>query len=270
MTVNELLAEAEQTLRAAGVPSPRFDAEVLLAFAMNLPRAKLPLAEPSKEHIDRFRALLRHRAERYPLQYLVGEIEWYDVRLEMDERVFIPTPSTERLAELAIAMVGRQPWRVLDVGCGSGNLAIAIARHCPQAQVIAIDVNPAAVELARRNAERNGVRLHALRGDLLTALRGPADLVVSNPPYIPKSEFNLVAPEVLFYEPFNAVYGGPDGLAVIRRLVAQATALAPRLLFECSPTHLPAVRELLNDFRVTTYKDQEGFERIVLCERAWR
>lgn len=267
MTINELLADAEKTLHAAKVPSPRFDAEALLAFAMNLPRAKLPVAEPTKEQIERFYALLARRAERYPLQYLVGEIEWYDLRLEMDERVFIPTPSTERLAELAIGMTGEKPWRVIDVCTGSGNLAIAVARHCPHAEVTAIDINPAAVDLARRNAERNGVRLRVLRGDLLTAVRGRADLIVSNPPYIPRTEFNLVAPEVLFYEPFNAVYGGQDGLMVIRKLVPQAMALAPRLIFECSHTHAPAVRELLNKFRVTMYKDHEGFERIVLCER---
>jgi release factor glutamine methyltransferase len=207
--------------------TPRLEAEVLLAHVLETSRAVLiahherPL---TPAQLDQYQALVRRRAANYPLPYLTGRIEFYGLEFEVTPDVLIPRPETETLVDLALR---RRPARVVDVGTGSGCIAVSLAVHLPEVTVYAVDVSPAALAIARRNAERHGVaeRVRLLAGDLLGPLPGPLDLIVSNPPYVPTDERAALPASVRDHEPRLALDGGPDGLALVRRLLAQAPAV---------------------------------------------
>ena len=200
---------------------------MLLAHVLETSRAVLiahherPL---TPAQLDQYQALVRRRAANYPLPYLTGRIEFYGLEFEVTPDVLIPRPETETLVDLALR---RRPARVVDVGTGSGCIAVSLAVHLPEVTVYAVDVSPAALAIARRNAERHGVaeRVRLLAGDLLGPLPGPLDLIVSNPPYVPTDERAALPASVRDHEPRLALDGGPDGLALVRRLLAQAPAV---------------------------------------------
>lgn len=231
-TIGRLLEWTSRFLTEKGLESPRLDAEVLLAHALGCKRIELYTRyeeEADDEARQKYRDLIRQRLEGCPVAYLVGRKEFFSLALEVDPGVLIPRPDSECLVDECLRLArGLEAPRVLDVGTGSGNLAIAIAHQHPGARVTAIDISPAALETAGRNARRHGVdaRIRFLQGDLLAPLDADErfDFIVSNPPYIPHDDVAALEPGVRDYEPHLALDGGPDGFAVFDRLVAGALA----------------------------------------------
>ncbi|MGW1740624.1 peptide chain release factor N(5)-glutamine methyltransferase [Nocardia sp. NPDC001965] len=226
-----VLVEATDTLHAAGVPSPRTDAELLAAHVLGVDRSRLllnPLIGPDR--LADYRALVARRAQRVPLQHLTGQSFMGEIDLEVGPGVFVPRPETELLFAWALAHLeavrhDHAPV-VVDLCTGSGALGLALAHARPDAVVHAVELDPDALSWARRNAEQRAaagdtpITLHhddVTDPNLLTELDGYVDLVVANPPYIPDGA--ELAPEVADHDPHGALFGGPDGLAVIRPLV---------------------------------------------------
>jgi release factor glutamine methyltransferase len=216
--LREALALAVEELEVAGVDTPRLDAEVMLAAVLGTDRAALH-ADPQQmidlDAAERFDEMVRRRVRREPVAHILGRAHFRQLELIVDHRVLIPRPETEMLVELA---EDRQ--RVLDIGTGSGAIALAIAQERAGVTVTGIDSSPGAVEVARANARALGLGAEFLIADLVVG--GPYDLVVSNPPYVRDSDWPGLAPEITLYEPEEALLGGPDGLDVIRRLVPAA------------------------------------------------
>jgi release factor glutamine methyltransferase len=207
--------------------APRLEAEVLLAHVLDTSRTVL-MAHPERRltsnQLNRYQKLVRRRASDYPLPYLTGSIEFYGLGFEVTPDVLIPRPETETLVDLALA---HQPATVVDVGTGSGCIAVTLAVHLPEATCYAFDISPAALAVARRNAEQHSVaeRVRLIAGDVLNPRPGPVDLIVSNPPYVPTGECSALPASVRDYEPRLALDGGRDGLGIVRRLLAQAPAV---------------------------------------------
>lgn len=229
-----LIREGADLLRAHGVAEPGRDAELLLGHVLGLDRAALH-AEPARRvaarDANRFRDLARRRAAREPIQYLTGEQEFWSLSFRVTPEVLIPRPETEHLVEILLRLRLRPDPRLLDLGTGSGCLAIAAAREIPGALVVAVDSDAAALEVARGNAHRHGVteRITFLRGDLFEPLAGRRwergfDVILSNPPYVPEADWAALEPEVREHEPKAALTPGPDGLAIHRRLAAGAAS----------------------------------------------
>jgi release factor glutamine methyltransferase len=226
-TVLEALQRATSFLERKGVPEPRLEAEVLFASALGRTRLQLytgfdqPLLGPE---IATYRALLVRRAAGEPTAYLTGEKEFWSLSLHVDPRVLIPRPDTERLVEAALARGGRE---ILEIGTGSGAIAVALAKELPEARVVATDVSEDALAVARENVERHGLeaRIELRAGDLFAPVAGERfDLVVSNPPYIRHLDIPRLQPEIAYHEPRLALDGGPDGLDLLRRLLSEAPA----------------------------------------------
>ncbi len=242
MTALESIQRSTEFLTKKGVESPRLQVELALAHLLKIPRMRLYLdferqLQPSE--VAALREMMRRRGQREPLQYILGSMSFCGLELALSPDVFIPRPETELLAEKgweflnaslaqgASSQTDRTPL-ALDVGTGSGCLAIALAFHCPQAEVFAADLSAAALELASRNAARHGTdsRIRFLHGDGFAALPEPMrfDLIVSNPPYIPSAEIAALPPEVRDHEPRQALDGGADGLDYYRRWASESAS----------------------------------------------
>lgn len=229
-SVGEALASAVDALRAAGVEDPRLDAELLLAEATGWQRVKL-VAEPDvgvpPGAARAFGEMVRRRLRREPVAYILGRKGFRHLELTVDSRVLVPRPETELLVELALEL---RPRRVLDVGTGSGAVALAIADELPGCEVLATDTSAAALEVARGNAARLGLveRVRFVEGMLPDDGIGcggeggakPCDLIVANLPYVAETEWGGLEPEVTHWEPREALLAGPDGLDAIRALLA--------------------------------------------------
>jgi release factor glutamine methyltransferase len=249
VTVLEVIQRSAEFLAKKGVETPRLQAELLLAHVLKLPRMQLYLnfdraLTPVEQ--DALRELVKRRGQREPLQHIVGSTSFCGLEMAVDRNVLIPRPETELLAEQGWIFLGQlsavyieesggtpsimaeheRRLSVLDFGTGSGCVAIALAVRCATAQVVALDIVPEALEMARENAARHGVleRIRFVLGNGLSALpRAQAfDLIVANPPYIATVELNELQPEVRDYDPPRALDGGPDGLDFYRHLAAEA------------------------------------------------
>ncbi|MCW2633791.1 MAG: hemK [Blastococcus sp.] len=229
-----LLAEAARHLAESGVESPRVDAELLLAHVLAVPRARLlVLDDVPAEVAERFDALLAQRADRVPLQHLTGRAPFRYLELAVGPGVFVPRPETEQLAGWAVErLAGIDAPLVVDLGSGSGALALSIAHEHPGARVTAVEHDPGAIEWTRHNAVARATAgdtpVAVVPGDmtdpsLLSQLDGTVDLVVSNPPYVPDGA--RVPREVADHDPPLALWGGPDGLEVVRGLLITAARL---------------------------------------------
>ncbi len=244
-TIRALLAEAESLLAEGPHPErARRDAEALLLQVLTRKdpdknRAWLiahedePLAPDAAAVL---RALVKRRRTGEPIQYITGETEFYGLSFRVNRDVLIPRPETEHLVEKAIALAADFKYprihpRIVDVGAGSGAIAVALAAKLPAAQMTATEISASALTVARENAKRNGVaeRVRFLEGDLLAPVAGEQfDLVVSNPPYVPEGDRDTLSVEVRDYEPAQALFAGSDGLAIYRRLIPAAFgALVP-------------------------------------------
>jgi release factor glutamine methyltransferase len=270
-SVRDALGGAVDALTAAGVESPRLDAELLLAEATGLDRARL-IANPEAEVLPaagrRFGEMVRRRLRREPVAYILGRKGFRHIELAVDRRVLVPRPETELLVELALE---HETDRVLDIGTGSGAIALAIAAELPGCEVTATDSSPAALEVAQENAERLGLskRVELTRPILPTDARR-FDLVVANLPYVSEAELEDLEPEVSRWEPREALLGGPDGLDVLRATIPAAAAFAPVLALEVGEGQIGAVAEMLVEAGfgdVKSRRDLAGIERIVWGSR---
>ena len=278
-TVRRLLEWTEDFLRKKGVESARLEAQILLAHALGCKKIDLYVRhdeEPPEDRRTAFRETIKKRADGMPVAYLVGYREFFQLEFAVSPAVLIPRPETETLVMEALRRLKPMPApRVLDVGTGSGAIAVTVARQHKTAQVTAVDVSPAALALARANAEKHGVtdRVTFLEGDLFGPVAGQTfDLVVSNPPYIAHPEFPALDIGVRDFEPRTALDGGTDGLAFYRRIAADVpTRLVPggSVLVEIGFTQEAAVRDLFAARLDVgpTYKDLAGRPRVVSATR---
>jgi len=284
VSVRQAVLWGVRVLGQHGCDSPRLDAELLLAHAMGLTRARL-LAQFDRElspaELARYRQLIERRRAHEPVAYIVGHQEFYGLDFYVDRRVLIPRPETELLVERAIKLAGEvgdrgyglYPLTLADVGTGSGAIAVSLAVHLPQATIYALDSSAEALEVAARNVRRHGIegRVHLLRGDLLSPLPEPVDLIVANLPYVSEAELAELPPQIRRYEPLSALDGGPDGLRHIRRLLAQAGGyLRPQgaILLEIGATQGAEVIELARRYfpmaSIEVVKDYAGLDRVVI------
>ena len=272
-TVLKVLQWTAGYFRDRGIEGGRLDAELLLSDTLQLDRVGLYLNYDrplSAMELETFRAMVARRAKREPLQYIRGQAEFWSLPFTVNPAVLIPRPDTEVLVEEALQRLSG-PGRILDVGTGSGAIAIAIAHERPEARVEAVDLSPSALAVARGNAEANGVaeRVTLSQGDLRQLQGAGYDLVVSNPPYIPSADLAALMPEVREFEPLLALDGGADGLSAYRLLAAQARALLKPggwLLLEVGIGQAEAVTELLRAaglVEIFTRADYAGVARVV-------
>lgn len=273
-TVRDALSSAVIAIGAAGCQTPRLDAELLLAHALGVSRERLLIDGDlmvAGEAARAFQGHVRRRAvEREPVAYITGRRHFRELELVVDRRALIPRPESELLVEVGLALSAGA--RVLDVGTGSGAVALALAHERPDLRVSASDASEDALELARENAGRLGLPVAFVRSDLLAEISADLDAILSNPPYVPEGERERLAPEIVRHEPPSALFAGPDGLAVIRRLLAQAGERSGvRLLaVEIGLGQAAAVVELMRDAGfadVRTQRDLAGIERVVVGTR---
>ena len=273
-SAGEVLQAARLRLMATS-SSPRRDAELLLAHVLGWDQAAL-LTHPerllSTTQTAQFENYLTRRIASEPLQYITGTQEFFGLAFAVTPDVLIPRPETEHLVEAVLAQFSHQAnARILDVGTGSGAIAIALAQALPRAHVTAVDLSSAALAVARHNAERHHVetRITFQQSDLLAALPGAQfDAIVSNPPYI--AEGDVLEAQVSRYEPRAALFAGPSGLEIYQRLIPQAgVALIPSgwLMLEIGFGQKPAIQSLLNTWHAVSFvNDLQGIPRVVLAQ----
>jgi release factor glutamine methyltransferase len=269
LTVGEVLAATCEYLTRKGVATPRLDAELILSTALGLTRLELytsfdkPLTEAER---DIARALVERRGRREPLAYVLGEWGFRRLALRTDARALVPRPETETVVERSLAaLAGIDAPRVLDVGTGTGAIALAIADEYPGALVTATDISPDALALARENAERLGLAVEFVETNLLDGVAGPFDLVVSNPPYVGAEELAGREPEVRDFEPRVALIGEgqtAELAGAARRVLGPGAAIVLES-HAYKAAEVSALLDRLGYERVTISADLAGRERVV-------
>jgi len=283
------LLSAVERLREANVPSPRMNAEILLMFTLQCDRAYLYAHSErglTDDEIARYHAALSERSRGVPAQYITGHQEFWGMDLVVTPAVLIPRPETEHVVETALELVlGKtaggeaipqqtRPLCIVDVGTGSGSIALALAKELPQAEIHATDISSTALEIARTNAVRHQLqaRIHFHQRDLLAGLQEKTfDLIVSNPPYVGESEEDQVQLEVRRFEPRRAVFAGPSGTETIARLIPQSGAalrVGGWLVMEISGTIVEATKRLLKGWgEIRIVKDLQDIPRVVAARK---
>ena len=297
MQLRPALNAAIERLTTEHVPSPRMNAELLIMFTLDCDRAYLyahPERELTADETSRYDAAVARRATGVPAQYITGHQEFWGMDLIVSPAVLIPRPETEHLVETVLELVAihkqdqhqeqdqgpragmstPHELRIVDIGTGSGAIALALAKELPTAEIHATDISEEALEVARANAARHDLtsRIAFHQADLLLGLPiAQFDIVVSNPPYVGESEEDQVQLEVRKFEPRNAVFAGPTGLEVIERLIPQAQeALRPGgiLIFEISGTIAEGARGLLTRWSDVAIKnDLQGIPRVAVARK---
>jgi release factor glutamine methyltransferase len=257
VTVLEAIQKSADFLAKKGVESPRLQTELLLAYLLKMPRMNLYLNFErilTPVETDVLRELVKRRGRREPLQYITGSTSFCGLEMAVNRHALVPRPETELLAELGwqfLSTFNSQPSTALDLGTGTGCIAITLAVKCPNAKITATDISADALALAKENAARNGVpeRIVFLQGDGFAAFAADArfDLIISNPPYIPSAEIATLQPEVRDFDPCAALDGGVDGLDFYRRFSAQAKPfLKPdgKIMLEFGDGQAEAIRKI--------------------------
>jgi len=286
--VLDLLNWTARFFEKKGIDAPRLNAELLLAHVLGWPRVRLYThfgEVPTRQQRAAYRALVQKRAGRCPVQYLLGSTEFLSRRFVVDPSVLVPRPETEQLVTAAIeclqADAASRTGPIVDLGTGSGVIAVSLALALPGATLVATDRSADALRVARENAQRHDVagRIRFLEGDLFEPIRaaglaGQVAAIVSNPPYVAEKDYDTLMPEVRDHEPAEALKAGPDGLDCCRRIAAEAAEiLAPGglLLLELGMGQVPAACKLLaaaGEFSVAEVrKDFRDIDRIVICTR---
>jgi release factor glutamine methyltransferase len=287
-TVRRLLEWTAPYFIRKGVDSPRLSAELLLAHVLAVPRIKLYTDYEralDSAQLSAYRDLLRRAAEDEPVAYLTGRAHFFNLEFAVTRDVLIPRPDTETLVENAIQLIRHQPGlenpRILDLCTGSGCVAAAIAHNIKEATVIATDISPAAVALARQNIEHLGLAARVMieQGDLLAPLqklvdRNPFHVLLSNPPYIPTAQIPQLDRSVREYEPIPALDGGPDGLMIHRRILAESPPhLLPgaHIFLEIAFDQADLARQVISEHAefgdARILKDQAGNFRVLTARR---
>jgi release factor glutamine methyltransferase len=275
-TRGEARGQATEILRRAGAPTPALDADVLLAHALGVPKEALvahPEVELSAVEAARFDVLIAKRADGVPVAYLRGFKEFYGLRFAVDPRVLVPRPETEILVDAVRAFAGERALTVVDIGTGSGAIAVALAVNAPALRIIATDVSAVALAVARANAEAHGARIDFRQGDLLGPVTERVDIVAANLPYLRDDTLEQLTGErtSLAFEPRVATVAGPDGLALVRRAIADLSrvlAADGAAFFECDPPQVERIAALLASLgRVDTLTDLAGLDRVVRLRR---
>jgi release factor glutamine methyltransferase len=278
-----LLRDAIATLTRAGIRDGRLDAELILAEATGLTRTQLLTAPPvlDDHKLRRFLTMLASRVARMPLAYILGRREFYSLELEVNPQVLIPRPETETLVTAALEFIGdRRDLRVLDLGTGSGAIAIALAVNAACAAIVATDISPGALAIARANADRLGAgsRITFILADCWAPLDpalplGRFDLILSNPPYIAETELTTLEPEVREYEPRIALTPGADPLSFYGRIAdGAADHLAPdgTVMLEVGFGEARGVVAILRNVGLTEFalvKDLAGIARVLRAQK---
>ena len=278
-TVREVLNWTRGYFEDAGIVQPRLEAEILLAHALDVERLHLYLSPDKPLTVDeraKFKTFIQQRRAGTPLQHLIGEVTFFGLRFKVRRDALIPRAETEQLLDRTLRLVARdQPARCLDLGTGSGVIAVCLARYLPRASVTAVEISAGALELARENAALNGVvdRVAFLESDWFANVSGSFDLIVSNPPYVETSAIEGLAVEVRDHEPRVALDGGTDGIEQIRELVAGAGAHLERgghLLLEIGHGQGERVQRLLIEAgldHTVIERDLSGLERFAVGRR---
>lgn len=286
--LTDVLKTLKSDLASGGSQNPQTEAEWILCHVFCCRRIDLYTDNEIKldnRKVDLCRELLRKRLDGIPIQYLLGETEFFSLTFYVDNSVLIPRPETETLVEVAIAQLKK--WDrgavIADIGTGSGILAVSIVYNVPQATVYASEISEYALKVAQRNALRNGVaeKIKFLKGDLFQpfveqGLYSVFDLVVSNPPYVKTEDIAMLPDEIRRYEPLVALDGGPDGLLFYRRIAAESGRFLKEgglVMMELGDGQAPYVEATLREYRWTAreiIRDLNGTERVIVAERAGR
>ncbi len=285
MNLREKINASRARLVAAGIENGEAgrDANLLARHVLGWDRARLMARETDEANaafVERFDPLIERRARREPVAYIRGEQEFWSRDFAVNNAVLIPRPETELIIEELLECLPKdlpqRPCRILDIGTGSGCLAITAAAEVPLAQVVATDISRPALDVARANAQRHGVsdRVTFVEAAYAGSAKGPFDFILSNPPYVTDAEYEQLSPDVREYEPAQALAAGEDGLRDIRQIIDIAsTQLAPggTALIEIGHQHADAVTELVNGFRSLTLKeiaaDLQRIPRVMVIER---
>lgn len=273
-TLATMLTDAAARLESV-TDTPRLDAEILLAHALKMPRARLLASLQDAVHCDAFDALLERRIAGEPIAYILGEWEFFSRTFEVRPPVLVPRPETEHLVEAVVESVGERAPRILEIGAGSGCVAVSLACERPDAHITATDIRCGNLELARRNAVRHEVeaRIAFIESDLFERVSGAFDIICSNPPYVAEPDWPKLSSTIRDYEDRAALVSGPDGLDCIRRLIARAPEHlnpAGRLIFEFGAGQRPAIESLLRDAgyrEVRFVQDLAGIDRVAIAGR---
>jgi release factor glutamine methyltransferase len=282
--MNDIRTTLHRTTRelvASGSPSARLDAEVLLMRYLKTDRLQLllhPERELSEEEIAEFNLWVERRRRDEPVAYILGEKEFWSLAFEVGPEVLIPRPETECLIEEALKRCsgGGGDLRIIDIGTGSGAIGVVLAMELPASRVVATDVSPGALEVARRNALRHGVagRMDFVEGDLFASVAGDFDLIVSNPPYIPDDVYPLLPAGIRDFEPRGALTAGPDGTAFHRRIIREGAgrlAAGGRIFLEIGEGQRGLVEALFAEEscyeEILFRRDYAGMDRVASARK---
>ena len=281
ITVLEVIKLSTEYLQKKGVESPRANAEILLAEILECKRLELylsfdkPLAE---NEVQMYREFIRKRGLRIPLQYIIGNVEFYGLKFIVNENVLIPRPETELLVEKIISESDKSAnLKILDIGSGSGNISLSIAKNLPNSNVVGIDISDGALEVAKLNAELNTLQKNIefklfdiMNGDLNSL--GKFDLVVSNPPYVSENDYENLEPELKNYEPKIALTDNSDGISFYNHIIEASDQLFSsrgKIYFELGMDQFTQVKKFFEQkgfINITVTKDYSGIDRIISGE----
>ena len=281
MNLREIFNSAGETLMRTGSPDAQLEAEVLIRHVLRIDRATFfrdleqPVTDCDRERLD---DLVNRRLNREPLNYITGLREFYGLDFEVSDSVLIPRQETELLVDTVISLARSRPkceMKICDIGTGSGAIAVSVAVNLPSAEVMAIDISQRALDIADANRRMHGVynRVSLRRGNLLEPVDWKPEIIVSNPPYIRRSDLSLLQPEIQ-YEPSVALDGGPDGLEVIRGLLRQSSdkvSSTGAILFEIDSSQKDSSRMLSREYfpnsEISILDDLSGNSRAILIEK---
>lgn len=285
-TIKRLLEWTCGFLKSHGSESPRLEAEVLLAHSLGCSRIELYTRfeeEPKDNEKSIFRELVKRRSQGEPVAYLTGAREFFSLEFNVNSDVLIPRPETEHLVLETVEFVKKNKaqtnWRICDLGTGSGNIAVTLAKNIASAKVTAVDISESALITAQKNAEKNKVadRIEFIHSDLFDAFPDgsePFDIIVSNPPYVTEAEYEKLEPMVRNFEPRLALLGGSDGCAVIKRVIETAPdylRLGGSIFLEASPTIIDHVLEIFQENgnwqEIRKIQDLSRLERFAVAKR---
>ncbi|MDY6856899.1 MAG: peptide chain release factor N(5)-glutamine methyltransferase [Thermodesulfobacteriota bacterium] len=286
-TILRLLNWTTQYFDKNSIENPRLNAEVLLAHSLNTNRIGLYLNYDKplkKSELKKYKELIRRRIKREPLQYITGVQEFWSLKLKVSKGVLIPRPETEVLIEEALRLIAQIQWcsktiKILDLATGTGAIAIALAKELKEVSIVATDISDIAIKVAKENAKLHGVQkcITFLKGDMFHPLQEniePFNLIVSNPPYIPRGDIKDLQPEIRGFEPKIALDGDKDGLRFYRRILPQIGKYLMNggwLILEVGKGQAQKVTQLIEDSRrfhlTSIIKDFSGIERVVTAQK---